>query len=145
MEKQGKVTAINVHKNPNTYYSTADTLELLNTPAKTTRSVHILNPFDNLLIQRKRVKALFDFEYIIECYVPAAKRVFGYYTLAVLYGDQFVMRFDAKAHRKTGVFRVNNYWYEPGFKPSQTFRKAFDKKLTAFARFCGCSEVRSTI
>ncbi len=51
------------------------------------------------------------------------------------------MRFDAKAHRKTGVFTVNGYWYEKGFKPSQAFSNAFNKKLEGFAKFCGCHTV----
>ena len=60
--------------------------------------LYILNPFDNLVIQRKRLWDLFQFDYLIECYVPGPKRRFGYYTLPVLYNGQFVARLDAKAN-----------------------------------------------
>ncbi len=70
MLEEGEIIAVGVHGNANTYYSTPEMLEVLNSPPKKIKTVHILNPFDNLLIQRKRVKTLFDFEYIIECYVP---------------------------------------------------------------------------
>jgi uncharacterized protein YcaQ len=137
----GTLIPLMVEGNSWTYFTTKTILERLDTLPRSSRQVHILNPFDNLLIQRKRVKALFGFDYIIECYVPAPKRVFGYYTLAVLYGDRLVMRFDAKAHRKTGVLIVNGMWYEKGFKPSHHFKRALDKKLMAFAKFCGCDKV----
>ncbi len=139
------VVAIKVKGNENTYYATSDTLGVLNDNQKRSNKVHILNPFDNLLIQRKRVKDLFNFEYTIECYVPEKKRIYGYYTLPVLYGDKFVMRFDAKANRKSGVFTVNGFWYEKGFKPSQQFQSAFNKKLKSFALFCGCTTVNKHI
>ena len=116
-------------------------LELLNNKEVKSNEIHILNPFDNLLIQRKRVKELFNFDYQVECYVPNKKRVFGYYTLPVLYGDKFVLRFDAKANRNTGVFTINGHWYENGFKPSEKFINLLNIKLKEFAIFCGCNSV----
>jgi len=135
------IISIKVHGIENTYYATSETLGVLNNNRKKNNKVHILNPFDNFLIQRKRVKELFNFDYHIECYVPVKKRVFGYYALPVLYGHKFVMRFDAKADRNTGIFTVNGFWYEKGFKPSNQFLSAFNKKLNAFAIFCGCTTV----
>ncbi len=108
---------------------------------KLPQAVHILSPFDNLVIQRKRLLTLFDFDYQIECYVPEAKRKYGYYSLPVLYGDQFVARFDPKADRKTGVFTVKNIWFEKGFEPNEDFFIKFSKKLERFAIFCGCDQV----
>jgi len=55
------------------------------------------------------------------------------------------MRFDAKANRKTGVFIVNGFWYEKGYKPSEKFRSTFNKKLDAFALLCGCTTVNKHI
>jgi len=143
--ENNEIIATRVNGNENTYYATSDTLGVLNRDHKKGNEVHILNPFDNLLIQRKRAKDIFNFEYHIECYVPEKKRIFGYYTLPVLYGNKFIMRFDAKANRKTGVFTVNGFWYEKGFKPSEKFRNAFNKKLEAFALFCGCNTVNNHI
>lgn len=101
---------------------------------------HILSPFDNLVIQRKRLSELFGFDYTIECYVPEAKRKFGYYGLPLLFGTQFVGQLDAKADRKTKILILKNLeWTE---KTTQVMLRAFDKKLKAFAKFCGCEEVK---
>lgn len=104
-------------------------------------TVHILSPFDNLVIQRKRLKTLFDFDYQIECYVPEPKRKFGYFCLPVLYRDQFIARFDPKADRKTGVFQIKKLWFEPDFVPEEDFYHKFSEKLSQLASFCGCNEV----
>ncbi|MFL1454263.1 DNA glycosylase AlkZ-like family protein [Marinobacter sp. GN3S48] len=60
----------------------------------------ILSPFDNSVIQRERLKALFQYDYQLECYVPAAKRQYGYFCLPLLYRDEFIGRMDCKAHPK---------------------------------------------
>jgi len=104
-------------------------------------NIHILSPFDNLVIQRKRLQLLFDFEYQIECYVPEAKRKYGYYVLPVLYKDSFVARFDPKADRKTGVFTVKKIWFEKDFVPDEKFYLKFSEKLRQFATFCGCDQL----
>ncbi|MEZ4957340.1 MAG: crosslink repair DNA glycosylase YcaQ family protein [Saprospiraceae bacterium] len=104
------------------------------------KQFHILSPFDNLVIQRKRLSELFGFDYTIECYVPEAKRKFGYYGLPLLFGTQFVGQLDAKADRKNKILILKNLeWTE---KPTQVMLRAFDKKLKAFAKFCGCEEVK---
>ena len=139
--ENNEIIKVNIERIDNTYYSTLEKLELLNNKEVKSNEIHILNPFDNLLIQRKRVKELFNFDYQVECYVPNKKRVFGYYTLPVLYGDKFVLRFDAKANRNTGVFTINGHWYENGFKPSEKFINLLNIKLKEFAIFCGCNSV----
>ena len=66
----------------------------------------LLSPFDRLLADRKRMAELFEFDYILEMYKPAAKRRWGYYALPILYGDRLVGKLDATADRKAGVLRV---------------------------------------
>nr|WP_295885658.1 crosslink repair DNA glycosylase YcaQ family protein [uncultured Devosia sp.] len=61
--------------------------------------VHILSPFDPLIIQRKRLKLFFDYDHIFEAYIPAAKRQLGYFTLPVLLGDRIVAALDLKTDR----------------------------------------------
>jgi uncharacterized protein YcaQ len=76
-----------------------------------------LSPFDSLVWDRTRGKAMFDFDYRIECYTPEAKRRYGYFTLPILRRGLLIGRLDAKAHRKEGLFEVKALHLEPGIKP----------------------------
>jgi uncharacterized protein YcaQ len=67
----------------------------------------LLSPLDRLVYDRKRMAEIFDFDYQLEMYKPAAQRRWGYYALPVLYGDRLVGKLDARADRKAGVLRVN--------------------------------------
>jgi uncharacterized protein YcaQ len=103
--------------------------------------VHILSPFDNLVIQRPRLRALFGLDYTLECYVPAPKRKYGYFVLPVLYGDEFIARLDPKVERGTRTFHVRRLSFEPGFKDSEAALPALARKLADFARFNGADAV----
>ncbi|WP_081771977.1 winged helix-turn-helix domain-containing protein [Paraburkholderia nodosa] len=78
----------------------------------------LLSPFDPVVWDRKRALALFDFDYAMECYVPAAKRKFGYFVLPILNRGRLVGRIDAKAHRAQQVFEVKSLHLEPGVRAS---------------------------
>ena len=67
----------------------------------------LLSPFDRLIHERTRMEELFEFEYSLEMYKPAAKRRWGYFALPILFGDRLVGKLDATADRKAGVLRVN--------------------------------------
>lgn len=67
----------------------------------------LLSPLDRLIHERKRMAEIFEFDYALEMYKPAAKRRWGYYALPILHGDRLVGKLDATADRKAGVLRVN--------------------------------------
>jgi uncharacterized protein YcaQ len=72
----------------------------------------ILSPFDVLNVLRHRLRDFFDFDYQVECFVPAPKRKYGYFSLPVLLGDTFVARMDCKADRKKKVLNILNLHFE---------------------------------
>jgi len=100
----------------------------------------ILSPFDNAVIQRKRLIDLFGFDYQLECYVPAPKRKYGYLALPLLYKGGFVGRMDCKAHRAEKVLEVKGVFFEDG-QDTREINVALEKALTDFARFQGCESV----
>ncbi len=76
----------------------------------------LLSPFDPLVWDRARAREMFDFDYRIECYTPAHKRRYGYFTLPILRRGAIIGRLDAKAHRREGYFEVKVLHIEPGVK-----------------------------
>jgi uncharacterized protein YcaQ len=135
-----KIIPVKIEGTDGMYYSTKKILKELDSK-KDDKHIHILSPFDNLVIQRKRLSTLFNFDYTIECYLPAPKRKYGYFVLPVLYGDRFIARLDAKADRTKGELKVINLFVEEGVKFSKKTEKAFEVKLMELAKFAGCHAV----
>jgi uncharacterized protein len=87
----------------------------------------LLSPFDRLLHDRKRMIDLFEFDYILEMYKPAAKRRWGYFALPILYDDRLVGKLDATADRKAGVLRVHALLWD--LEPPMAMIAAVDREI----------------
>lgn len=140
--QEGELMEVKVEGMGETLFVTSAEQMRASSKIKDQANIHFLSPFDNAVIQRKRLERIFNFNYTIECYVPEAKRVFGYFCLPILYGDKFVGRFDPKADRDSKIFHVKSIYFEEGFKPDELFNQAFLEKLQAFAIFNGCESIQ---
>ena len=104
----------------------------------------ILSPFDNSVIQRERLKALFQYDYQLECYVPASKRQYGYFCLPLLYRDEFIGRMDCKAHRKISLLEIKSLHFEQHGFDEDLVITAFVDAITQFCHFQKCDAVSLT-
>lgn len=139
MQEQGELSAIQIGSQA--YVTTPALLERLNRPLAR-KKISLLSPFDNLVIQRKRLQHVFDFDYKIECYVPANKRQFGYYALPILWQGELIARVDAKADRKTGIFHINKLVLEePAHFSLADFSAALFPVLQDYAKFNQCLDI----
>jgi len=122
------------------YYVLPASLELLRKPLARSK-LKILSPFDNLVIQRKRTQALFDFNYSLECYLPEPKRRYGYFSLPILWDGRLVARMDCKAEAQNSLLHIHHLALEPRFSKIDKFIVALCKELTAFLNFNNCRTI----
>ena len=101
----------------------------------------LLSPFDRLIHDRARAEELFDFDYTLEMYKPAAKRRWGYYALPILHDDRLVGKLDAVADRKASVLRVNAIHEDVKF--TRTMTKGVQAELEELASWLGMSAIES--
>jgi uncharacterized protein YcaQ len=99
----------------------------------------LLSPFDRLVYDRVRIQELFDFEYTLEMYKPAAKRRWGYFALPILHEDRLVGKIDAAADRKASVLCVNAIHEDLRF--SRTMARAVQAELEDLASWLGLDAV----
>ena len=104
----------------------------------------ILSPFDPVVWDRRRALELFGFDYRLECYTPADKRRYGYFTLPILRRGALVGRVDAKAHRREGVFELKSLALEPGVRLSDRFTRDIAGALQRLATWHACPHIRIT-
>lgn len=119
-------------------YASPDLLKSSN--SRITKQLKILSPFDNSVIQRDRLSAVFGYDYLIECYVPKPKRIYGYFVLPLLLGDTFVGRLDAKADRKKKVLNIISLHLEAGVD-EEAFLVKFAPAIKEFCTFNGCVRI----
>jgi len=96
--------------------------------------VHVLSPFDPLIIQRRRLKLFFGYEHVFEAYVKKEKRQFGYFTLPVVVGDEIVAVLDLKTDRAAGRLLIQA-WHWVGKGDAARHKAAIEDELARFERF----------
>ena len=96
----------------------------------------LLAPFDSVMWGRDRVERLFGFHYRLEIYVPAPKRIYGYYVMPFLLGEELVARVEMKADRKRGVLNVSGAWGEHGVEQGRV-AEALASEAALLAQFLG--------
>ena len=100
--------------------------------------IHILSPFDPLIIQRKRTHLFFGYEHRFEAYVPKEKRVFGYFALPVLAGDDIVAALDLKTDRRSRKLLLQKWnWVGNGVQRGarKDLKRRIEEALHRFERF----------
>jgi hypothetical protein len=110
------------------------TPEALDLPPPEAGAVHILSPFDPLIIQRKRLKLVFGYDHRFEAYVPKEKRVLGYFALPVLVGDEIVAAIDLKTDRESGKLLIQK-WTWVGKGSARAHKRLIEEELGRFERF----------
>jgi uncharacterized protein len=107
------------------------------TPQRTT----LLSPFDSLIWDRARTRALWNYEVVLEIYVAPEKRRYGYYCLAILHQGRLVGRLDAKTHRAQKLLAVNAVYLEDGVVADDALLSGLAGALADLARFVGAADV----
>ena len=100
--------------------------------------VHVLSPFDPLIIQRKRTELFFDYGHRFEAYVPREKRLFGYFALPVVVGEDIVAAIDLKTDRKAKKLLMQKWsWVGKGAAkaPRKEYKRRIEEELHRFERF----------
>jgi uncharacterized protein len=119
---EGLLLPVEVDGFKGTAYVHPERLDLLDEAAEGRREptlTTLLTPFDPLVWDRQRARELFNFDYLIECYTPAAKRRYGYFSLPILQRGRLIGRLDPKAHRAQGIFEVKALHLEPGVEVNE--------------------------
>ncbi len=102
----------------------------------------IIAPLDNLLWDRRLVKTLFDLDYRWEVYKPVVEREYGYYVLPILYGDQFIARFEPGREKENGALVIKNWWWEPGIEPTKKMQVELQRCFKRFLDYLGTDEIQ---
>ncbi len=106
------------------------------------RRTTFLAPFDSLFWARDRDQTLWGFKQLLECYKPAAERVYGYFTLPILHRDRLVGRFDPKLERRTGVLHLKALYLEPDIEPDDELVAGVASALRDFLAWHGAKDLQ---
>lgn len=145
LARRDKVVAVAVEELPGRtfFMRTADlpTLDLARGDAPPDPGAAIIAALDNLTWDRDMIRWVFDFDYVWEVYKPAAKRLYGYYVLPIIYDHRFVARFDPAWDRKEKLLTITNWWWEDQVSPDDVMEEALLVCLSEFAAYLGAERI----
>ncbi|MGB3368730.1 MAG: crosslink repair DNA glycosylase YcaQ family protein, partial [Acidaminobacteraceae bacterium] len=134
--KEGITEKISVEGIKFDFYIEKSNIDLIDYLDKNySKRVSFIAPLDNLMWDRKLIKALFDFEYKWEVYTPKKDRKYGYYVLPVLFGDRFIGRIEPVFEKKTKTLHFRGLWLD------EYPNKAFKIAVIEFAEFLGATSI----
>jgi uncharacterized protein YcaQ len=115
LEQESLLAQVNVEGWDEPGWMPVEAMPLLaSLPEEEPTCTSLLSPFDPLIWDRERTRKTFNFDFSIECYLPAPKRRYGYFCLPILRRGELVGRADAKAHRAEKIFEIKTLYLEPG-------------------------------
>jgi uncharacterized protein YcaQ len=114
-----------------------ETLELLRQGKGRPTLTTFLSPFDNMIWNRNRDSALWDFDYRLECYTPAPKRIYGYYTLPILHRGQLIGRMEPSYDRRAKFLTVKTLHFEAGIRVTPPLAAAIVRAIEDLVAFLG--------
>lgn len=118
-----------------------DVLDLVRAAPEPLPRVRFLSPFDPMIRERDRTQRFFGFDYRFEAFVPAAKRVWGYYVLPMLERDRLIGRVELKTHRDRGELEVRGLWLEPGVRSAKARTARIEAEIERWRAFTGTDRV----
>jgi uncharacterized protein YcaQ len=139
--KAGDVVAVRVDGEETTAYAPADWERRSHRAPEPPDRIRLLSPFDPIVRDRRRALRLFGFDYRFEAFVPAPRRVHGYYVLPMLERDRLVGRVEPRLDRERGVLTVHGPWWEPGIRPTRARRAALAAALERLAAMVGARAI----
>jgi uncharacterized protein YcaQ len=143
--EQGVLVAVAVKDVPGkTFFIRAvdlPTLEAIQDTRQPEPQAAILGPLDNIMWDRDLLRWIFEFDYIWEVYKPAAKRLYGYYVLPVIYDDRFIARFDPAFDKKTRKLTITNWWWEEDVQLGESLEAALVICFQDFVHYLDAGEI----
>ena len=135
---ENKIMEVEVEGLKDQLYCLSSDMELMEkvlAHPKLKERMELIAPLDNMLWDRKLIKAVFDFEYKWEIYTPQSQRKYGHYVLPILWGERFVARAEIINDKKEKQLHIKNIWLEAGIRQTKKLEAAFDQCFRKFAEF----------
>jgi uncharacterized protein YcaQ len=140
LRADGIAVPVTIDDLPGEWFAHRDLLEALDSDAWQPRTT-LLSPFDPLISDRDRTLALFDFQFRLEIYIPAAKREYGYYVLPILDGDRLIGRIDPVFDRKKKILTLNAVYAEPDLPMDPDLPDRVAAAIRDLASWLGATEI----